>query len=228
VAAGHRLGAVPGAPSPDAPVAPRGVPWWADVAFVVVIFEIEALLAWYVPALDRPVWLATTIIAAVGLAALLLANLVRRRRHPVGARRVVSALVLALTAFTGYVAWSVTVPAKISDDTAAATVADRLLAGSATGVCEHRVADLASVGSLLTATSVCVFGTGSHRWVEFVGPSTAAPGVPGDHVRSGLLFTRSDHFGDMDLCLRHLEGRWWQYEGLILECPTGYTPIGGP
>ena len=116
------------------------------------------------------------------------------------------------------------------DEASATQVAKRLVADPPADVmCETSPSDLDAVTDVMKATAVCLYGS-NPTWskeVVFKGGMVSAPGVPGDHVTTGLLY--SDFRGlprVFDMCLRHLLGPWWAYEQLILECPTGYTAMG--
>jgi len=216
----------------DAGPATRGRRRWVAPVVVVVAFEAQAALAWTVPSVDRPLWLAPVLVACVGLLAVLALYFeADRLGGPTrgAARRWLppSLVVLALTVFTGFVGWSLTLPAKISGDPAATRLAERLLARPATG-CESNGRDLSTVGSLMSAEDVCVFAFGGHRFVEFGGATTSRGGLAG----RGLLYLTFDPFREprslFGICLRHLEGQWWAYDQFGLGCSFGYSGIAGP
>jgi len=116
------------------------------------------------------------------------------------------------------------------DEVSATQVAQRLVAHPPAGaICESSPSDLAAVRDVMKATAVCLYGS-NPTWskeVVFKGAMVSAPGVPGDHVSTGLLYSTFRGLPRVyDMCVRHPLGSWWAYEQLILECPAGYTGIG--
>jgi hypothetical protein len=193
-------------------------------AAFLAICVVNGLVAWFVPRVDRPIWLASLIV--LGIDALAVAAIVTAGQDfglARSARALLSAGLVVVGVAAAYAAWSLVLPAKIGGDAGAARVAEHLLAQPASNTCESSPRGLDTVGSLLAAKEVCVYGTGSHRFVEFIGRAE-----PARNVDQGLLFSRSgvSSYQDPDLCVRHLDGPWWQYEQLILDCPLGFTGIG--
>jgi hypothetical protein len=116
------------------------------------------------------------------------------------------------------------------DEASATQVAKRLITNPPpAALCETSPSDLAAVTDVMKATAVCLYGS-NPSWskeVVFKGGIVSAPGVPGDHVTTGLLYSTFRGLPRVfDMCVRHLLGPWWAYEQLILECPAAYTGIG--
>lgn len=177
-------------------------------------------------------------VAGVGLFWTLVAVLWSASRRVQGF--MVSAPIVVCTAAVAVAATAWALPFKMWVDSGSATaVARKLIANSGSGelrgvvgrVCTDDPADLSSVSDVMTATSVCVFrDQGPRPTAEvalFKGSSVAAPDVPGDTVTQGILYSPQAQMPVVwDSCERHIQGHWWAYEELILECPSGYTPHG--
>jgi hypothetical protein len=151
----------------------------------------------------------------------------RKRRLLRSTRGYALVYVLIILLAAGDASWNAVLPAKVANATSALHLA-RHLRSETEGSCDHNSVDLGTVDSLMSAKSICVFGTGSHRFVEFIGAEVPAPGVPGDLVQRGLLYSPSgvNSKWTPDLCVRHINGYWWSYQQLLLSCPFGLSAIG--
>ena len=121
-------------------------------AAFLALCVVNGLVAWFVPRVDRPIWLASFVVFVIdvlGVAAFVTVG------QPFGLSRSSRALLSVGLAVVGvalaYAAWSVVLPVKIGRDAGAARVAEHLLAQPASTTCESSPHALDTVGSLLAA-----------------------------------------------------------------------------
>jgi hypothetical protein len=202
------------------------------IGTATAIFVAELAAAWITARVDGASLLPTAIwIVALGVAGLCIVLVVERvamrRGKALREGRLSPGWLVTLGTVAILIAslfWVLPLKMWVAED-GARQVANRLLSHP---TCSTSSAALRSVGTLLTTKQVCAYGT--EDAVYFVG-NQVLDSSTGDMVNKGILYAPSGFGSGLGAitrtCVRRLIGPWWVYQDLILECPSGFVPMGG-
>ena len=179
------------------------------------------ITAWLSSGIGVPGWKVVAPVAGIWLVAVAAATGIGRRIWPATGWLIAGSSVLAV--LTGlWAAYWVLPTRMMAEDASATSIARTFLAQPGC-----RATTIGAVGPLSNPTQVCALGGTGHdrEVVEFDRFGTSE----GSRYFYGLLY--APHLNrptEPDLCFQHLYGAWWQYQELILNCPSGWDYNAGP